>query len=161
MASIYDIDRALIECINEETGEIDAERFEELQMQRDEKIGGTARWILDLKGDILKLKEEEKRLADKRHVLENRVESLKRYLGYALNGVKFSTAKCSVSFRNTQSVDVTDAEATIAWARSNGHQECIKETAPTISKSELAKVLKDGVEVPGAQLVQSLSVGVK
>ena len=160
--NIYEIDSAILALIDPETGEVlDNEAFDALQMERDEKIENIACWMKNTDAEAKAIRNEELELAKRRKALENRVDRLKAYLGYALNGVKFSTAKCSVSFRNTQSVDVTDAEAAIAWARSNGHQECIKETAPTISKSELAKVLKDGVEVPGAQLVQSLSVGVK
>ena len=160
--NIYEIDSAILALIDPETGEVlDNEAFDSLQMERDEKIENVACWLKNTDAEAKAIRNEELELAKRRKALESRSDRLKAYLGYALNGNKFSTAKCSVSFRNTQSVDVTDAEATIAWARSNGHQECIKETAPTISKSELAKVLKDGVEVPGAKLVQSTSIGVK
>ena len=37
--NIYEIDKAILECVDEETGEIlDFDRLEELQMARDEKI---------------------------------------------------------------------------------------------------------------------------
>ena len=160
MASIYDIDRALIECINEETGEIDAERFEELQMQRDEKIGGTARWILDLKGDILKLKEEEKRLADKRHVLENRVESLKRYLGYALNGEKWKDEVVSVGYTKSTKVEIENEESFIEWA-SKGHKDYLRQKAPEIDKTAIKNAIKSGEEVEGAKLVETVSIKIK
>lgn len=160
MASIYDIDRALIECINEETGEIDAERFEELQMQRDEKIGGTARWILDLKGDILKLKEEEKRLADKRHVLENRAESLKRYLGYALNGEKWKDEVVTVGYTKSTKVEIENEESFIKWA-SRGHKVYLRQKAPEIDKTSIKNALKTGEEVKGAKLIETYSINIK
>lgn len=160
MASIYDIDRALIECINEETGEIDAERFEELQMQRDEKIGGTARWILDLKGDILKLKEEEKRLADKRHVLENRVESLKRYLGYALNGEKWKDEVVTIGYTKSTKVEIENEESFIEWA-SKGHMDYLRQKAPEIDKTAIKNAIKSGEEVEGAKLVETCSIKIK
>lgn len=66
-----------------------------------------------------------------------------------------------MTFRKTTSVNVDNAfPPAIEWAELNGHKECIKCKAPEISKSELGKVLKAGQEVPGAVLVEGISVGV-
>ena len=46
---LYEIDNAIRECVDEETGEvIDIDRLEELQIQRGEKVEGVACWIKNL-----------------------------------------------------------------------------------------------------------------
>ena len=99
-------------------------------------------------------------MAERRKVLENKAEGLKRYLSDALQGQKFQTSKCVVSFRKTPSVELTEPALAIAWAQTHGHGEIVTYAAPTISKTELKKLLKTE-EIPGAELVYSMSCGVK
>ena len=43
--TIFEIDEAILECVDLETGEIiDAERLDALQMERDKKIENVALW---------------------------------------------------------------------------------------------------------------------
>ena len=59
MASLYEIDNAIMECIDPETGEIiDAERLTALQMERDKKIEGVACWVKNLDADAAAYKAE-------------------------------------------------------------------------------------------------------
>ena len=78
-----------------------------------------------------------------------------------LNGEKFSTAKCSVSFRNTTSVEMDDMAAAVAWMVANGHGDEVSYPAPTVSKTDLARLMKSGAQIDGARLVQGRSMGVK
>lgn len=161
MASIYELDRQLLDCINEETGEIDAERFEALQLERDAKIGNIIRWLLDIKGDVQKLRDEEKRIADKRHVLENRAESLKKYLDYALNGEKWTDGIVTASYRKTPAkLDFADEEKFVEWALTE-HDELVKFQAPTIDKEKVKELLKAGEELPGVQLMSGTTITIK
>ena len=49
--NIYEIDNAMFSLIDEETGEIkDFEAFEELQMQKEEKIENAALWHKKING---------------------------------------------------------------------------------------------------------------
>ena len=102
---LYEIDNAILDCIDLETGEvIDIERLDALNMERDAKIENVACWIKDLRAEAEAIKAEKLALAERQKVAENKVESLKKWVAYALGGQKFITAKCAVSFRNTESV---------------------------------------------------------
>ena len=46
MSTLYEIDRAIMNCCNQETGEmIDQEALDALMMQRTEKLESVALWI--------------------------------------------------------------------------------------------------------------------
>ena len=54
---LYEIENAILECIDTETGEvIDIERLNELQMERETKIENVACWIKDLKAEAEAIK---------------------------------------------------------------------------------------------------------
>ena len=97
---LYESENAIRECIDMETGEIiDIDRLNELQMEREAKIENVACWIKDLKAEAEAIKAEKMALAERQKVAENKAESLKNWLAYALDGQKFSTARCAVAFR--------------------------------------------------------------
>ena len=160
--TLYEIDKAIMDLADPETGEItDFDALDALSMERDKKIENIACYYKNLVADADALKREEEAFAERRKSAENKAKRLKEYLSYVLKCNKFHTPKCAVSFRKTTSVSVSDLSCAIEWAEMNGHKECVRYKAPEISKSELAKILKSGVEVPGVELIQSLSVGVK
>lgn len=160
--TLYEIDKAIMDLADPETGEItDFEALDSLQMARDQKIENIACYYKNLVSDAEAIKAEKDALTERQKAAENKAARLKEYLSYALRGEKFSTPKCAVTFRKTTSVNVDNPSAAIEWAEMNGHRECVRYKAPEISKSELGKVLKTGQEVPGAALVEGLSVGVK
>ena len=156
---LYEIDEAIMNCIDADTGEIiDAEALDKLQMERDEKIENVACWIKDLKAEAEALKNEKQALAERQRVAENKAESLKKYLAYALAGNKFSTAKCAVSFRSTESVEVTTEGLNNLMKE---HDELLTYKAPEPNKTAIKQAIKDGLNVAGVQLVQNTSVIIK
>lgn len=160
--NIYQIDVAIAACVDAETGEVlDLDKLMALTMARDEKIENIALWLKNDIAEAKAIREEEKALAARRQVLEKAAESKKWYLDSVLNGEKFSTPRCSISYRKTTSVDVSDMDAVVAWMMANGHEEEIKITAPTVSKTDLAALLKNGAKIDGASLVHGMSMGVK
>ena len=59
MASIYEIDQQIMQCIDFETGEIvDAEKLNALQIEKDKKIEGIACWIKNLNAEAQNIKAE-------------------------------------------------------------------------------------------------------
>lgn len=156
---LYEIDNAILECIDMETGEvIDAEKLDALNMERDAKIENVVLWIKDLKAEAEAIKAEKLALAERQKVAENKVESLKKWVAYALGGQKFSTAKCAVSFRNTESVEVTE-EGLEALMKE--HDELLTYKAPEPNKKAIKDAIKDGLSVAGVQLVQNVSTIIK
>jgi len=106
--NLYEINNAMQECINLETGEIDLELFEKLQLEKDEKIENVALWIKNLSSDVEGMENEKKAFEERIKATKNKVIALKTYLEMALNGEKFQTAKCSITFRKSKSVTVLD-----------------------------------------------------
>ena len=156
---LYEIDNAILECIDMETGEIiDSEKLDALNMERDAKIENVACWIKDLKAEAEAIKAEKLALAERQKIAENKVDSLKKWVAYALGGQKFSTAKCAVSFRNTESVEVTE-EGLEALMKE--HDELLTYKAPEPNKKAIKDAIKDGLSVAGVQLVQNVSTIIK
>ena len=158
--TIYEIDNEIMNCIDMETGEvIDTEKLNELQMERDAKIENVALWIKELKAEAEAIKNEKQALAERQRVAENKAESLKNWLAYTLNGEKFKTAKCSISYRNSESVEVTE-EGLEALMRD--HEDLLTYKTPEPNKKAIKDAIKnDGLTVAGVQLVQKTSTIIK
>lgn len=158
--TIYEINQAIMECVDLETGEIiDTEQLDKLQMERDTKLENVACWIKDLKAEAEAIKAEKQILAKRQKVAENKAESLKKYLAYTLDGKKFSTAKCAVSFRTTESVEVT-AEGIENLMR-EGKYDLLTYKTPEPNKTAIKQAIKDGLSVEGVQLIQNISTIIK
>lgn len=160
--SLYEIDLAILSLVDEETGEIaDWDAFDALQMERETKLENVACWYKNLTAEAEAIRKEELNLAERRRSLERKSERLKSYLSEALGGEKFQTAKCAVSFRKTTKVEISDAQHVAEWLEDHGHPDLVVYSMPTVSKTELSKLLKNGEIVPGAELVDGLSLSVK
>ena len=154
MATLYEIDEAIMSCIDEETGEIiDSEKLDKLQMERDKKIENVACWIKDLKAEAEALKAEKQAFAERQKVAENKMESLKKWLAYALKGEKFKTVRASVSFRTTDKVEIADIYKL--------DENYLRYKEPEADKDAIKKAIKAGQEVAGVTLVKNTSVIIK
>ena len=156
---LYEIDNAIYECVNEDGEVIDQDKLEELQMERDKKIEGIACWIKELAAEANAIKEEKLKLEARQRVAENKVKSLKSYLAYALQGASFRTAKVSVSFRKTESVEVTPDG--LENLMRGGRDDLLKYKEPEPDKTAIKQALKSGLNVRGVQLVQNTSTIIK
>lgn len=159
---LYEINTALEALVDPETGELlDYDAFEALQMARDDKIEGMALWYKDMMAEAKAIKEEAESLTARRKSLENKAERLKSYLDFQLNGEKFQTVRCALSYRKTSALQVDDSEKLIRWCEDNGHNECIRYKEPEISKSAVSALIKGGISVPYASIQEGRSLGVK
>lgn len=151
---LYEIDQAIMDCIDMETGEIvNEELLNDLQMERDAKIENVALWIKELKAEAEALKAEKLAFAERQKVAENKMESLKKWLAYALNGEKFKTVRTSVTFRTSEKVEIADIFKL--------DENYLRYKEPEADKDAIKKAIKDGQQVAGATLVQSTSVIIK
>ena len=157
--TIYEINEEILNCIDLETGEIiDIDRLNDLQLERDAKIENVACWIKELKAEAEAIKAEKLALAERQKVAENKAESLKKWLAYALDGQKFKTSKCSISYRKSESVEVTEEGLNNLMQE---HDELLTYKAPEPNKKAIKDALKDGLSVAGVQLVQNISTIIK
>ena len=157
--TIFEIENEILNCVDEETGEvIDTEKLNELNIAIEQKIENVALWVKELKAEAEAIKKEKLVLAERQKAAENKAESLKKWLAYVLEGEKFKTAKCSVSFRKTDSVEVT--EEGIANLMKE-HDELLTYKAPEPNKKAIKDAINDGLNVRGVQLVHNVSTIIK
>ena len=157
---LYEIDNAIYECVNEDGEVIDQEKLEELQMERDKKIEGIACWIKELAAEANAIKEEKLRLESRQRVAENKVKSLKNWLAYALDGQKFKTARCAVSFKKIEAVEVTPDG--LENLMRGGRDDLLTYKQPEPNKTAIKNAIKnDGLNIAGIQLVQNVSTIIK
>ena len=121
-----------------------------------DSIGGTfenkaenmAKLIRNLESDRLAYKEEEDRLKTKRQAVENKLEWLKTYLKdcMKLTGkTKFKSGVFKFSIqKNPVSVNITNKKII--------PEDYLIPQPPKVNNTTLKKALKDGIEVPGAEL---------
>lgn len=156
--TIFDIDAEIMSCVDMETGEIiDAEKLDALQMERDKKVEGVACWYKQLKAEAEAIKAEKLAMAERQRITENKAESLKKYLLMALDGQKFTTGKVNISYRKSESVDVADIHA----LEIGGFDEYLKYSEPTADKAAIKKALKEGKEITGCSLIESVNIQIK
>ena len=155
MANLYEIDQGILGCIDLETGEvIDPELLESLQMERDLKLEGVACWIKNLLSDADAIKAEKEALADREARCRNKAESLKKWLAKALEGQKFSTAKCAVSFRRSEKVEILDENII-------PKKYLTKTVTVKPDKAAIKALLKDGKTVKGCCLIENQNIQIK
>ena len=161
MANLFDINAQITalwdRMINPETGEVDSRAYElcdALTLERDEKIENIACWIKNLRSDAEALKAEAKAMQDRSAAAARKADRLQDYLARALNGEKFQTVKVSIGWRRSTAVQVSDPDE----LPDNFVKEVI-ERRPDLAG--LKDVLKTGVAVPGAQLVERNNIQIK
>lgn len=155
MATLYEIDAAIMGCIDGETGEIiDPEKLEALTLERDKKLEGVALWVKNLKADVAAYKAEKDAFAEREKQAKAKIESLQKWLTAALDGQKFETAKVKVSFRKSESVDILD--------QSKIPQDYITiKTEEVPDKVAIKDAIKHNFSVPGAVLTVNSNIQIK
>lgn len=155
MANLYEIDQGILECIDFETGEvIDPDRLEELQMERSQKIENVVLWIKNLESDALAIKAEKDALADREARCRKKADQLKEWLGMALEGQKFSTARCAVSFRKSTKLEVQNAACI-------PKELMVEVVSVKPDANKIKELLKAGQEVSGCRLIENQNVQIK
>lgn len=154
--TLYEIDEAIEACIDPETGEVDGEALERLQMERDQKIEDVACWIKNLESEVLAIVREETALKERRQEKQAKVEKLERWLKTALQGQRFETGKCAVKFRRAKYVKVVKADMIPSeYMRYKPTPE------PEPDKIKIKQALAEGAEIPGVELAEKMSCTVR
>ena len=155
--NLYDIEYEITNCVDPETGEIiDEKRLDALQMAREKKIENILLWIKNLKSEAGAIREEEKKLADRRQSDEKKAESLTQYVQNVLNGEKFNTSRVVVSYRKSEAVIVDDLQLMQETC-----DEYLKYKDPEPDKAKIKAALKDGITVPGCHLEERQNITIK
>lgn len=159
--NLYEVNKSIAEvlenAIDEETGEIlDEELFESLdalEMEKEQLIEEVCLEIKNTESYAEALKAEKKAIADKQSAAERHVESLKKYVKFALNNEKLKTSKVSVSYRKSKSVEFSGDITSLP-------EDCVK-VEKSVRKTELKKHLDAGEQFDGASIVEKVNMIIK
>ena len=158
MRALYEIDQEIMDFefeIDEETGEIlNAKDLDNLEMEREQKIEGVALWYKNMLAEKEMVKKEKESFAEREKKLDKKIESVKGYLAYALQGEPFSTSKVQMSYRKSESVNIPD-ESIIP------RDYCTVTTVVKPDKKRIKEAIKNGVAVEGAQIVENRNIQIK
>ena len=156
---LYEIDEQLEQLIDPETGEIlDFNAFDNLMMQRDEKIENVALWIKNLKAEAKALKEEKDMFAQRERVVNKKIERLTFFLTQALNGSRFHTDRVSISWRKSKAT-VLDSRF-YEWAAMEG-DDYLRYSQPEADISKIRTALEAGIHVPFAEIVERNNIQIR
>lgn len=161
--NLYEINRDIENFafdIDEETGEVlNADELDALQMERETKIENIALYIKNLTALATDIKAEKDNLDERMKSVERKADGLKHYLASALNGEKFETAKCKVSYCKRKQV-ILD-EKFDEWAKLNARELLNVKTSYSPSKTAIREALLCGKSVKYAALVENTNLILK
>lgn len=161
--TLYEIDKAIQEAlegaVDPESGEIIDEAllaaYDQLRMDRDQKVENIGLYIKNLEADAAAIKAEAKNLTARAKAAENKAEHLRNYMQFCLNGQKFQSPRLSVSFRRSQKVEV-DQNRLFEIP-----DDYLRYKDPEVDKKRVSEALKAGEDIPGCTLVDSVSMIIK
>ncbi len=160
---LYEINEKLASCVvlndnnavDMETGEIiSIEALKNLEMERNEKIENIAKWYINLQADAKAMEEREKYFAARKKAAKNKMASLKEFLAAYLEGKKFKTNDVNITFKKSQRLAFTGDidDLPINYVRTK---------MPELDKVAITKALKEGAEIAGCSLTETMSIVIK
>lgn len=129
--------------------------LDELKLSKTEKVENCVSLLKNWEALEVAIKAEETALKARRESLERRAEWLKNYLSFCLQpGEKFETARCKVSWRKSESVQISD--------ESKVPLEYTEEVVTRkVNKALIKDAIKNGADIPGAELIKKNNLVIK
>lgn len=153
--TLYEIDEKILNCIDEETGEIlDFEALNALEIERVSKIENIALAYKNVKAEAEALKAEKESFAERENRAKKRMNDLKGYLAYVLEGKKFKTNKVEINFRKSEAVVVNCDVLGLP-------QEYLTYKDPDPNKTAIKNALKAGILIEGCSLESRENINIK
>lgn len=148
--NLYEITEAYMALDNLEPSEDIKHYLNGISGEFDQKVENITYVIKNNEADIDALKKEEKRLADKRRVLENKNKYLKEYMFENMqflgkSKIKAGTFDLRIQ-KNPKSVNILNADLI---------SEDYLKIKKDIDKSKIKKALEEGLKIDGAELIQT------
>ncbi len=159
---LYEVNERIMRALSvleEEGGEVNEitmkalQELDDLQMEKDRILEYLAKVVLNTRSEAAAIKAEEERLKNRRKALENKEERVMAILDRECNGEKTDLGVATVSYRKSESIDVSNRIEAIKWLHEHDHEECIKVSEPEVVKDAVKKLIKTEIEVPGVTLV--------
>ena len=170
---LYEINQAMTEIADKldfdfESGEV-GENFDEelyqmflsLSEDRQERLQYLAKITLNTKADAESLKAEKSRL-DRRMKIKNRqYRTLLDILDRECGGEKTDLGVATLSYRNTKSTEIKDPSELLKWIISEKKYGLLNVKDDFFRKSDIKKLIDDGVDVEGAEIVTNKSYSLR
>lgn len=157
--TVFEINRAINDLIDENGEVIDVEKLVALQMEKSEKAENIALAVKNLTAEANAIAAEIKTLTERKKAAENKASRLKEFIAYILEGEKLKTARVAVSYRKTSAVEVDDGF--LEWAMTSGFDSLLSFRDPEPSKTAIKEFIADGNDCPVARIVERNSVTIK
>jgi len=163
--TLYEIERgieaaieAVLNSVNEETGEVDqeaAEALAQLQAAREEKLDNIGCYMKNLKAEADAIKAEVDALNERLSAKKKKYERLKDYVTNNLmaeNNLSFESARVRFSFRKSVSVNIISEDDL---------PKKYKKIKEEPDKTAIKQALNEGKKVRGAELVEKQNLQIK
>lgn len=151
------LDDLMNSCTQDGEVTIDLTKLDELKEERAAKIENIALYIKDLEADSEAIKKEIASLTERKNAMDNKAEWLRNLLSQSMQSheeEKFSTSKCSVSFKRSEAVIIPDIELLDPLYKT-------VEVNYKADKNYIKKKIKEGTEIRGAWLEQRNNIQIK
>ncbi|NFF66791.1 siphovirus Gp157 family protein [Clostridium sporogenes] len=161
MAKLYELTQNynnLLDLVDnpEVPKEVLEESLNQIHEEMDIKLENVAKVIKSIEVDAKGLKEEEKRLADRRKSLESRIVNLKQYAENSMKAIGLKKIKGKIFTlgiqKNAPSVEITEEE---------NIPEQYFAIEKKLVKKDILSALKEGIEIPGAAIKQTESLRIR
>lgn len=154
--NLFQIDDAIMACIDQETGDIlDVEKLDALEMEREKKISNTACFIKNLRAEAEAIKAEKMKMADRQKAKENLADRLENYLTNYLGGLTYEDERCAISYRKSTSTEI--AEDLDLSTLPDG----CKKIKIEADRTAIKKALQNGEKIDGCALVVKNNIQIK
>ena len=154
--TLYEIDEAILDCIDLENGDIlDIEKLDALEMERHAKISNLACWVKELRSDAAAIKAEKDVLDARMKAKNNLADRISNYLQNYLNGAKFEDSRCAISYRKSESTEIAED------LDLNTLPDDCKKITVTANKTAIKAALKSGVVIDGCTLVAKNNIQIR
>lgn len=151
---LYEIEQAILDCIDESGEVIDFEKLMELDIAKKTKIDNIICLYKSHTAFAAAIDKEIDILTERKKRAENEAENLRQWISEILGGEKFESARNKVTWRASDEVKLLD-ESIIP------DEYKTTETKIKISKNDIKKAIKDGVAVDGAELIEKNNIQIK
>lgn len=158
--------QALMNMLDEGTDiptEAIADMLEAITAEIEVKADNIACMLKNLDAEVSAIKAEEARLAERRKRKQATYDRIKQYLSDELQKAdvaKIETARNKITFRKSESIDITDESAFIVWAEED-RDDLLTFAQPKINRTAIKAAIKDGAKITGAQIVEKQNIQIK
>lgn len=156
----HEIQRLLDGALDEETGEVlvDFEALDALVEAREAKLTSCGLHYLNRQAEMAAIKTEIDRLSERLKRLSKQNEGLLKYMELNLGGDEFSCPQFAVKYTRSSSVQVDDGF--IEFAKREGLDNLIR-VKHEPDKTAIGKLLKEGINLEHAVIVQKTTMKIK